>query len=125
MSAPRHCLVVGAGVAGAAIARALADKGWQVDVVDQAASPAAGVSGVPIGVLSCHVSVDDNPLSKLTRDGLLKVRSFSQAHLLKGQDWLDCGVHLSIGLLPRMVKTSLLAIKLVASNSSSRMQRNN
>ena len=92
MSAPRHCLVVGAGVAGAAIARALADKGWQVDIADQAHAPAAGASGVPIGVLSCHVSVDDNPLSKLTREGLLKVRSFAQAHLVKGHDWLDCGV---------------------------------
>ena len=92
MSAPRHCLVVGAGVAGAAIARALADKGWQVDVADQAHSPAAGASGVPIGVLSCHVSVDDNPLSKLTREGLQRVMAFAQQHLVKGQDWLDCGV---------------------------------
>ena len=92
MSAPRHCLVVGAGVAGSAIARALADKGWQVDVADQAASPAAGASGVPIGVLSCHVSVDDNPLSKLTREGLQRVMAFAQQHLVKGQDWLDCGV---------------------------------
>jgi len=92
VTAPRHCLVVGAGIAGAAMARALADKGWQVDVFDQAPSPAAGASGVPIGVLSCHVSVDDNPMSQLTRQGLLKVRSFAQAHLVKGQDWLDCGV---------------------------------
>jgi tRNA 5-methylaminomethyl-2-thiouridine biosynthesis bifunctional protein len=36
--------------------------------------------------------VDDNPLSQLTREGLLKVRSFLEAHLVKGQDWLDCGV---------------------------------
>jgi tRNA 5-methylaminomethyl-2-thiouridine biosynthesis bifunctional protein len=85
-------LVVGAGIAGAAMARALADKGWQVDVFDQATSPAAGASGVPIGVLSCHVSVDDNPLSKLTRAGMDKVRAFAQTHLVKGQDWLDCGV---------------------------------
>jgi len=92
VSAPRHCLVVGAGVAGAAVARALADKGWQVDVFDQAASPAAGASGVPIGVLSCHVSVDDNPLSQLTRAGVQKVTAFAQQHLVKGQDWLDCGV---------------------------------
>ena len=74
------------------MARALADKGWQVDVFDQATSPAAGASGVPIGVLSCHVSVDDNPLSKLTRAGMEKVQAFAQAHLVKGQDWLDCGV---------------------------------
>jgi tRNA 5-methylaminomethyl-2-thiouridine biosynthesis bifunctional protein len=70
----------------------LADKGWQVDVFDQAASPAAGASGVPIGVLSCHVSVDDNPLSQLTRAGVQKVTAFAQQHLVKGQDWLDCGV---------------------------------
>ena len=92
MSAPRHCVVVGAGVAGAAMARALADKGWQVDVVDQAPSPAAGASGVPIGVVSCHVSVDDNPLSQLTRAGVQKVMAFAEKHLVKGQDWLDCGV---------------------------------
>ena len=92
MSASRHCLVVGAGVAGAAMARALADKGWQVDVFDQAPSPAAGASGVPIGVLSCHVSVDDNPMSQLTRAGIQKVMAFAQQHLVKGQDWLDCGV---------------------------------
>ncbi len=92
MTAPRHCLVVGAGVAGAAMARALADKVWQVDVVDQAPSPAAGASAVPVGVLSCHVSVDDNPLSQLTRAGVQKVMAFAQQHLVKGQDWLDCGV---------------------------------
>ena len=92
MTATRHCLVVGAGIAGAAMARALADKGWQVDVFDKATAPAAGASGVPIGVLSCHVSVDDNPLSKLTRAGMEKVRAFAQAYLVNGQDWLDCGV---------------------------------
>ncbi len=92
MTASRHCLVVGAGVAGAAIARALADKGWQVDVFEQAATPAAGASGVPIAVVSCHVSVDDNPLSQLTRAGVQRVLAFAEKHLVKGQDWLDCGV---------------------------------
>ena len=92
MTAPRHGLVVGAGVAGAAMARALADKGWQVDVADIAHATAAGASGVPIGVLSCHVSVDDNPLSQLTRSGVQKVMAFAEKHLVKGQDWLDCGV---------------------------------
>lgn len=92
MSATRHCLVVGAGVAGAAIARALADKGWQVDVADQAHAPAGGASAVPIGVLSCHVSVDDNPLSQLTRNGLLLSKAFAEHHLVQGQDWLACGV---------------------------------
>ena len=74
------------------MARALADKGWRVDVFDQAPLPAAGASGVPIGVLSCHVSVDDNPMSQLTRAGLQRVMLFAQQHLVKGQDWLDCGV---------------------------------
>ena len=85
MTAPRHGLVVGAGVAGAAMARALADKGWQVDVADIAHATAAGASGVPIGVLSCHVSVDDNPLSQLTRSGVQKVMAFAEKHLVKGK----------------------------------------
>ncbi len=38
---PARCAVVGAGLAGAAVARALALRGWQVTVLDRAAQPAA------------------------------------------------------------------------------------
>ena len=88
----KQAIVVGAGLAGAAAARALADKGWQVLVLDMGTEVCGGGSAVPVGVLSCHVSIDDNPLSQLTREGLLWTRRFAQAHLQEGLDWLGNGV---------------------------------
>ena len=92
MSADKQAIVVGAGLAGAAAARALAERGWQINVLEMAEAPGHGGSGVPVGVMSCHVSVDDNPLSQLTREGMQWTRRFAQAHLEEGVDWLGNGV---------------------------------
>lgn len=88
----KQAIVVGSGLAGAAAARALADKGWRVLVLDRSSEVCAGGSAVPVGVMSCHVSLDDNPLSQLTREGLQWTRRFAQAHLQEGVDWLGNGV---------------------------------
>ena len=92
--AGRRALVVGAGLAGAACAWQLAEHGWRVTVLDRAAHPATGASGLPAGVLASHVSPDDSLLSRLSRTG---VRTTLQqlARLLparKGLDWDDGGV---------------------------------
>jgi tRNA 5-methylaminomethyl-2-thiouridine biosynthesis bifunctional protein len=92
MEADKRCIVIGAGVAGAASARALADRGWQVKVLDIAPEPCAAASGVPVGVVSCHASPDDNLLSQLTRAGMQHTLAFARQHLTEGQDWLPCGV---------------------------------
>ncbi len=68
-SAPRHAVVLGAGLAGAACARAMANRGWRVDVLD-ARTVAAGASGLPAGLAHQRPSLDDNHLSRLTRHGL-------------------------------------------------------
>ena len=86
------CVVVGAGLAGAAVAAALAHRGWQVTVLDAAGRPAAGASGLPVGLLAPAVSRDDNTRSRLSRAG---VRFTLQAcrHLLQqGEDWSRSGV---------------------------------
>jgi tRNA 5-methylaminomethyl-2-thiouridine biosynthesis bifunctional protein len=88
----KQAIVVGAGLAGAAAARALADRGWQVHVLEMAEAAGQGGSGVPVGVLSCHVSADDNPLSQLTRAGVQTTRQFAQSHLQSATDWLGNGV---------------------------------
>ena len=88
----QQAIVVGAGLAGAAAARALAQRGWHVQVLEMRSSVAHGGSGVPVGVLSSHVSLDDNPLSQLTRQGLQWTRRFAQAHLEEGVDWRGQGV---------------------------------
>ncbi|MBX3650651.1 MAG: bifunctional tRNA (5-methylaminomethyl-2-thiouridine)(34)-methyltransferase MnmD/FAD-dependent 5-carboxymethylaminomethyl-2-thiouridine(34) oxidoreductase MnmC [Burkholderiales bacterium] len=64
-------LVVGAGMAGAAIAETLALRGHPVTVLDAAAGPAGGASGLPAALFHPHLSPDDAILSRLVRKGLL------------------------------------------------------
>ena len=46
-------------------------------MLDMAKEPCAAASGVPVGVVSCHASPDDNPLSQLTRAGLQATVAFA------------------------------------------------
>ena len=64
----RSAVVIGAGLAGAASAHALARRGWSVRVVDSA-PPASGASALPWGLMHPQFTVDDNLLARLTRAG--------------------------------------------------------
>ncbi|MEY4138732.1 MAG: hypothetical protein RLZZ371_914 [Pseudomonadota bacterium] len=86
------CAVVGAGLAGAGIAAALARRGWQVTVLDQAEAPAAGASGLPVGLVVPHVSADDCALSRLSRSGVRLMLQQARGLLHAGQDWAASGV---------------------------------
>lgn len=89
---PASCAVIGAGLAGASVADALARRGWQVTVLDAATSPAAGASGLPAGLMVPHVSADDSPRSRLSRAGLRLSLQAAQTHLREGEDWAAGGV---------------------------------
>lgn len=94
---PRRCMVLGAGIAGAAAAASLSRRGWQVTVLDAADAPAAGASALPAGLFCPHVSPDDSLLSRLSRDGarltLAQLQMLSGQGLLQpGTDWCDTGV---------------------------------
>ena len=86
------CTVVGAGLAGAAVASSMARRGWRVTVLDAAASPASGASGLPAGILAPHVSPDDSLLSRLSRAGLRMTWQQAAELLDEGQDWSATGV---------------------------------
>ncbi|MGQ9724095.1 MAG: tRNA (5-methylaminomethyl-2-thiouridine)(34)-methyltransferase MnmD, partial [Tepidimonas sp.] len=88
----RRAVVVGAGLAGAAVAWSLAVRGWRVTVLDSAPAPATGASGLPIGLVAPHVSPDDAPLSRLTRAGLACTLERAEALLTEGVDWAPHGV---------------------------------
>lgn len=90
--APGHCIVVGAGLAGAAVAASLARRGWRVTVLDAGTRAATGASGVPAGVFAPHVSSDDALLSRLTRAGLRLTHQQLRTRLREGVDWHDGGV---------------------------------
>jgi tRNA 5-methylaminomethyl-2-thiouridine biosynthesis bifunctional protein len=88
----RTVTVVGAGIAGAGTARALAERGWQVTVLDAGATPAAGASGLPVGVVAPHTSHDDSGVSRLSRAGLRLMVQTMRALLQEGVDWGCTGV---------------------------------
>lgn len=85
-------VVLGAGLAGAACARALAERGYRVHVLDAAAAPAAGASGLPVGLVAPHASPDDSVISRLSRAGVRAMRDTLQQLLQEGEDWGDTGV---------------------------------
>ncbi|RMX02222.1 FAD-dependent oxidoreductase [Corticibacter populi] len=90
--AQRHCLVIGAGIAGASLARAMAERGWRVTVLEQAADVAQGASALPTGLFAPHISPDDAPLSRLTRAGVRSTRRHAARLLRDGRDWQASGV---------------------------------
>lgn len=64
-------LVIGAGLAGAAVAGNLALRGHPVTVLEANAKAAGGASGLPAALFHPHLSPDDAILSRLVRNGLL------------------------------------------------------
>lgn len=88
---PRHAAVIGAGVAGAAAAHALAQRGVAVTVLERADSPAQAASGNPVAVFRPVISRDDNRSTRFTRAAFLhNLRSW--ASLGEAVEWARCGV---------------------------------
>ena len=88
----RSVTIIGAGIAGAGTARALAERGWQVTVLDAGTEPAAGASGLPVGVVAPHTSHDDSGVSRLSRAGLRLMEQTMRDLLQEGVDWGCTGV---------------------------------
>lgn len=92
--AHRHAVVIGAGLAGSAVACGLTLRGWEVEVLERHPLPAQEASGNLAGVLRPLLSVDDNRLARLARAGFL--HALRQLRQL-GDDghparWQACGV---------------------------------
>ncbi len=87
-----RCAIIGAGIAGASVARALALRGWQVEVLDTHAELAGGASGLPAGLVVPHHSADDNPRSQLSRCGARLTLQHATHLLQTGLDWKPGGV---------------------------------
>ena len=90
----RRAIVIGAGLAGAAVAERLTARGWAIELIERHAGPAAEASGMPAGIFHPQVSRDDSILSRLTRAGVLyaldRWRALEAAG--HGLTWGHCGV---------------------------------
>lgn len=83
----RSALVVGAGLAGAAVCASLTRRGWQVTLLDEAGGPAQGASGLPVGLLSEHLTARETVLSRLSRSGMALQWRELQRLVPQGQGW--------------------------------------
>jgi tRNA 5-methylaminomethyl-2-thiouridine biosynthesis bifunctional protein len=67
----RRAVIVGAGLAGALAAQALAQRGWTCTVLDSASEPAQGASGNPAGLFHGVLHRDDSVHARLHRHAAL------------------------------------------------------
>jgi tRNA 5-methylaminomethyl-2-thiouridine biosynthesis bifunctional protein len=89
----RSAIVIGSGLAGAAAAYSLAQRGWQVSVIERNADIAMEASGNAQGVLYARLSAHGTPLSRLVLAGYQHVLRMLGAHMPgDGEAWSDCPV---------------------------------
>jgi tRNA 5-methylaminomethyl-2-thiouridine biosynthesis bifunctional protein len=86
----RHAVVVGAGLAGAAVCERLCSRGWEVDLYERHAEPAQEASGNHAGTFHPIVTPDDSIFAQLTRAGFAS--SLSRWKKLSEIRWDPCGV---------------------------------
>jgi tRNA 5-methylaminomethyl-2-thiouridine biosynthesis bifunctional protein len=70
----RRIAVIGAGIAGAGVARALSREGATIEVFDSEASPACHASGNPAGLFHGIVHRDDGTHARWLRAGALRMQ---------------------------------------------------
>lgn len=85
-------MVIGAGLAGAAVCSELAAKGWRLTLLEAASGPAQAASALPVGMLSPHVTRSPTPLSRLSALGVADTRAELERLLPQGQGWQTCEV---------------------------------
>src|SRR5690606_28203279 len=93
-AAARTAIVIGAGLAGATVARALAERGLQVRVLEQASAPASAASGNRQAVVQLRLNKQiDNAWSFHLHSYLYALRFY---HNIKRRSpplsWHPCGV---------------------------------
>lgn len=86
----RQAVIIGAGLAGCSVAASLAQRGWQVRVIDRQPQIANETSGNPQGVLYLKLSAHQTPLSRFISSGFGFTRRLLDN--LAESAWQACGV---------------------------------
>ena len=99
-SAQRQATVVGGGIAGCSAAHALAQRGWQVTLIERHSELAQEASGNPQGIIYPKFSKQDSPLSRYGLCALAYASRYYQPLWQQGGFGQQCGVL----LLPESAK---------------------
>jgi len=86
----RQAIVVGAGVAGAAVSERLGARGWRVALIERHAGPAEEASGNHAGVFHPVVAPDDSLFARQTRASFMYLLNHWKN--LDRLEWRRCGV---------------------------------
>lgn len=86
---PRRIGVVGAGVAGACVARAFLDRGCEVVVFDAADRPGAGASGNPLALMTPRLDAADGPAARALVEAYLAARSLYRTLPPEAAAWAE------------------------------------
>ncbi|RDE22451.1 bifunctional tRNA (5-methylaminomethyl-2-thiouridine)(34)-methyltransferase MnmD/FAD-dependent 5-carboxymethylaminomethyl-2-thiouridine(34) oxidoreductase MnmC [Motiliproteus coralliicola] len=89
---PQRVLVIGAGIAGASTAFALAERGCRVSLYERGAAPGCGASGNPQGVLYAKLPAQPTYHSRIHLSGYLHSLRLLHRLAQPGEDWAPCGV---------------------------------
>ncbi|WP_026180709.1 tRNA (5-methylaminomethyl-2-thiouridine)(34)-methyltransferase MnmD [Henriciella marina] len=73
---PDKVRIIGAGIAGATLARTFLDRGLDVEVVDAATGPAQAASGNPLALVMPRLDAGDTVQARLLIDAYLRARQF-------------------------------------------------
>ncbi|TMH41475.1 MAG: bifunctional tRNA (5-methylaminomethyl-2-thiouridine)(34)-methyltransferase MnmD/FAD-dependent 5-carboxymethylaminomethyl-2-thiouridine(34) oxidoreductase MnmC [Betaproteobacteria bacterium] len=88
--ATRSAVVIGAGVAGAAVCERLCARGWEVELYERHAEPAQEASGNLAGAFHPVLTPDDSIFARLTRAAFLYALPYWER--LPGVEYDRCGV---------------------------------
>lgn len=90
----RRAIVIGAGIAGAAVAERLCARAWEVTLLERQPRPTPGEPGRQAGVFHPVVTPDDSLFARLTRAGFLQALARWRALDAAGHApvWDECGV---------------------------------
>lgn len=86
----RKAVVIGAGLAGAAVCERLCARGWEVELHERHAGPAQEASGNHAGTFHPLATPDDSVMARLTRASYLY--ALQRWPFLENLRWDPCGV---------------------------------
>jgi tRNA 5-methylaminomethyl-2-thiouridine biosynthesis bifunctional protein len=88
--APKTISIIGAGIAGCAMAYALAMRGCDVTVYDRHPEAAQEGSGNPVGIIYPKLTVDTSPMGEYYKHAFCYTRNLLE--FLRLPSWKPCGV---------------------------------